>query len=313
MQRSSVLVAGATTLLAVGSSLHALRIERGIPADGDFITIEGVRIHYRDAGRGRPIVMIHGLGGQMRNFGYGLFDRLVGQHRLILIDRPGSGYSQAAGTSDIETQARVIAGVIAKLGLHRPLVVGHSLGGAVALALALDHPDQVGRLALICPLTLSQSDRPSAFQALDIRSPLIRMLVAHTVAAPASILGRARQAELIFSPEPVPEDFGVRGGGNLISRPRGFAAASADYAMLPESIGRLESRYSKLETPVAVLFGRDDAILDPAIHGGRFVETVPSAALDLVDGGHMILVTRPKAVADWIGKQSFKLSTELTS
>ncbi|WP_165886645.1 alpha/beta hydrolase [Sphingomonas sp. PP-F2F-A104-K0414] len=301
------------TMLAVGSSLHARWIERGIPADGQFITVEGVRIHYRDAGCGRPIVMIHGLGGQMRNFDYGLLDRLIGKHRLILIDRPGSGYSQSAGTSDIETQARVIAGVIAKLGLHRPLVVGHSLGGAVALALALAHPDHVGRLALICPLTLSQSDRPSAFRALEISSPLIRSLVAQTVATPASLLGRARQAELIFSPDPVPDDFGVRGGGNLISRPRAFAAASADYAMIPSSIGRLEMRYSELKTPTAVLFGRDDAILDPAVHGDRFIGTVPSATLELIDGGHMILVTRPDAVADWISRQASKLATGLAS
>ncbi len=312
MQRRSAWAAGgivvAAGVLAVGSAVQARRIERRVPADGGFLTVDGVRLHYRDEGTGPAIVMIHGLGGQMRNFGYALHDRLVGRHRVILIDRPGSGYSDQAHSADVATQAALIAGVMAALGLERPLVVGHSLGGAVALALALGHPDRVGALALVCPLTQSEGERPEAFQTLGIQSPLLRRLVAHTIAVPVGLLGKTRQAELVFAPEPVPEDFGIRGGGDLLSRPGAFVAASADYVAAEAGMEAMMPRYPTLSMPVAILFGRDDAILDPAIQGVRFVAAVPAATLELIDGGHMIPVTRPNAVADWISAQRARLS-----
>ncbi len=74
--------------LALFSRFAARRIERDVPPDGQFLTIDGVRLHYADRGHGPAIVMIHGLGGQMRNFGYALADQLVADHRVILVDRP---------------------------------------------------------------------------------------------------------------------------------------------------------------------------------------------------------------------------------
>ena len=69
------------------------RAQAAVPADGHFVRVNGKRVHYRDEGSGPTIVMIHGLAGQMRNFSYALLDKLASDHRVILIDRPGSGYS----------------------------------------------------------------------------------------------------------------------------------------------------------------------------------------------------------------------------
>ncbi|MEO6076004.1 MAG: alpha/beta fold hydrolase, partial [Dokdonella sp.] len=68
-------------------------IELRIPRDGKLLMIDGNRLHYLERGTGRPIVLIHGLSGQMRNFSTVLVDRLAADHRVVLIDRPGSGYS----------------------------------------------------------------------------------------------------------------------------------------------------------------------------------------------------------------------------
>src|SRR6186713_248398 len=111
----AAVAAGAALLaggLALFSRVAARRIERDVPPDGQFITIDGVRLHYVDRGHGPAIVMIHGLGGQMRNFGYALADRLVADHRVILVDRPGSGYSAAAPSAALAVQATLIAGLI---------------------------------------------------------------------------------------------------------------------------------------------------------------------------------------------------------
>ena len=112
----------------------AARAERLVPASGNFVDIGGNRIHYLETGEGRPIVFVHGLGGQLHHFRYSMFPLLTG-YRLIALDRPGSGYSvRAAGaTARLPEQAEVIVKFIEALGLEKPLLVGHSLGGAVAL------------------------------------------------------------------------------------------------------------------------------------------------------------------------------------
>ena len=286
--------------LAIFSRFAARRIERDVPADGLFVTIDGVRLHFTDHGHGPAIVMIHGLCGQLRNFSYALTDKLVADHRVILVDRPGSGYSAAAPSAAIPAQAKLIAGLIDSLGLDRPLVVGHSLGGAVALALALDHPDKVSGLALLAPLTQPQDTVPPAFKAIAIASPAIRRAVAWTIATPLGMLSASKGTEAVFAPEPAPADFGTRGGGTLTLRPGAFHAASTDLAATRTDMAALAARYGKLSVPVAILYGREDSILDPETHGAKIAADVPRVELTLIPGGHMIPVTAPEQVAEWI-------------
>jgi pimeloyl-ACP methyl ester carboxylesterase len=286
--------------LAIFSRVAARRIERDIPADGLFVTIDGVRLHYAEHGHGPAIVMIHGLCGQIRNFSYALTDQLVADHRVILVDRPGSGYSAAAPSAGIPAQAKLIAGLIDALGLDRPLVVGHSLGGAVALALALDHPDKVSGLALLAPLTQPQDTVPPAFKAISIASPAVRRAVAWTIATPIGMLSGSKGAEAVFAPEPAPDDFGTRGGGRLVLRPDAFHAASTDLAATRTDLAAIAARYVELSVPVAILSGRDDAILDPEIHGAKIAADVQRVELTLIPGGHMIPVTAPEQVSAWI-------------
>lgn len=296
-------LAGAAALiagLAIFSHVAARRIERDVPADGLFVSVDGTRVHYTDHGHGPAIVMIHGLCGQIRNFSYALTDQLVADHRIILVDRPGSGYSAAAPSAAIPAQAKLIAGLIDALGLDRPLVVGHSLGGAVALALALDHPDKVSGLALLAPLTQPQDTVPRAFQAISIASPAVRRAVAWTIATPIGMLSGSKGAETVFAPEPAPADFGTRGGGALVLRPGAFHAASTDLAATRADMAALATRYAELSVPVAILYGREDAILAPELHGAKIAADVPRVALTLIPGGHMIPVTAPEQVSAWI-------------
>jgi pimeloyl-ACP methyl ester carboxylesterase len=139
--------------LAVFTAWTARQVEKKLPPHGHFIEVDGARIHYLDEGSGPPLLLIHGLAGQMRNFTHSLLDRLKGDYRVIILDRPGCGYSTRPrrASAAISAQARTISHLIQSLGLERPLVVGHSMGGAIALSLALNHPEQVGGLALLAP------------------------------------------------------------------------------------------------------------------------------------------------------------------
>jgi pimeloyl-ACP methyl ester carboxylesterase len=280
----------------------ARRIEAFLPPKGRFVDVPGARLHVRESGSGPAILLIHGLGGQTAHFDYGVADYLARNHRVVVVDRPGSGHStrDAVTPADVSTQAASLAALIDRLGLERPTVAGHSLGGAIALTLALEHPGKVGALALIAPLTHVQDTAPEVFKALAIESPWLRKLFAWTLATPGSIAGGKKVLAAVFAPEPAPRDFPVKGGGMLSLRPRQFLASSADMQALPGHMPRVQARYRELSVPVGVLYGREDAILDWQQNGQALADKVAGARLQLADGGHMLPVTQPQLVAEFV-------------
>ncbi len=299
---SCATVLGATAGLAAFTGWNYKRAEQLVPPEGQFADVKGGRLHYLDIGKGAPIVLVHGLGGQLRNFTYALSERLSPQHRLILVDRPGSGYSTYAGDENrgLTAQAAMIAELIEQLGLDRPLVVGHSLGGAIALAMALGHPGKIGGLALLAPLTQPIEVLPQVFRALDLSSPIARTILAWTLAAPAGRLGADAANAEIFGPELVPADFETRGGAALTLRPEAFVAACGDVEAARDEMVGIAARYGELTIPVGIMFATGDRLLDPAVHGLPAVAAIKDAELKMIDGGHMFPLTQPQVTADWI-------------
>jgi pimeloyl-ACP methyl ester carboxylesterase len=278
----------------------ARKVEAALPPRGRFMEIDGERIHYVDTGgTGPAVVMIHGLGGNLLHFDYALAGCLAGEFRLILVDRPGSGYSSRAAGADatLTAQAAAIARLIGALGLKRPLVVGHSLGGAVSLALALDHPDCVGGLALVAPLTQTQEEVSPVFRRLAIHSSLIRNLVAWTLATPAGIRRGPATLKEVFAPETVAPDFPRRAGGLLSLRPKAFYAASSDFVAVNDVLPAYAKRYSSLSLPFGILFGKGDRVLDYRRQGEAMRASCPALDLELIDGGHMLPMTAPDRCA----------------
>jgi len=265
-------LAGVLVLLAAILVLFtwwtARKVESALPPKGRFIDVPGARLHIRefgDANQDRPaILMIHGLAGQLSHFTYGVAAKLGERHRVIVVDRPGSGYSTRAPdtSAGLSAQAAAMAALLRTLGVGPAFVVGHSLGGAVALTMGLEHPQQVAGLALIAPLTHMPEGVPPVFAGLAIESPLMRKLLAWTLAIPASIRKSAATLEVVFGPEAVPKDFATRGGGLLSLRPSAFLEASADLQALPEGLPDLQARSRQLRMPLSVLYGKDDRILD---------------------------------------------------
>jgi pimeloyl-ACP methyl ester carboxylesterase len=310
--RISSLAVGAAATVALGAAglvgftaWTARRVEAALPPQGRFIDIDGAKIHYLDVGAGPTILMVHGLGGQMRNFTYGVVDRLKDRFRVIVMERPGSGYSERApgASARLGVQADVVAGLVRRLNLDHPLLVGHSLGGALSLAVALQHPGLLGGLALVSPLTQPQSSAPDAFRGLAISSSMLRSLAAWTVATPLALARRQTVLRQIFGPEPAPDDFALRGGAALGLRPKAFYATSVDLLAVGEDLPGLQARYGMLDLPIAILFGADDRILDPEAHGVSMVRQAPDVTYEaLAGGGHMIPVTRPAEVADFIAR-----------
>lgn len=302
----AVVVAAAAGYLAY-QARRTRRIAREaetlVPPPGRFVEIDGNRIHYVEAGDGPPILFVHGLGASQFHFSVPLFDRLKGDFRLIALDRPGSGYSTRPGDGPATPceQAAFIVRFLDALGIDRPLVVGHSLGGAIALALALDHPARVAGLVLLSPLTRRNTSLPPEFAPLAIPSPSLRRIVANTVAVPNAVRFGERTLAFIFGPQEPPPDYAIAGGAITALRPSHIYATSTDLMAIDGDMRHLPERYGALDLPVALLFGDADRVLDVARHGRGMEGAVAGIDLEIVAGvGHMPQFAVPERVAAMI-------------
>ena len=301
-----VVLIGVLAGLVLFTAWTARQVQKRLPPCGRFIDVDGARIHYLDEGEGPILLLIHGLAGQMHNFTHSLLGKLKRDFRVVILDRPGSGYSTrpAEASATISAQALTISRFCQELKLGRPLIVGHSLGGAIALALALNHPEQVAGLALLAPSTHRPQRVPPPFDGMAIASPLLRRLIAWTLATPLSITNRERALTTLFGPQPVAPDFALKGGGLLTLRPRSFIGASADLIAAHE-LGEMPARYKDLTVPVGILYGTGDRILDPGLHGKGLAAKVAGADLELIEGGgHMILITSANRAAAFVARMA---------
>lgn len=277
--------------------------ERAVPASGQFLALGRHRIHYVEQGQGRPILFLHGLGGQLHHFRHTLFDRLGGDFHLVAIDRPGSGYSArpAEFSGSLTEQARLVRDFIAAKGLERPLIVGHSFGGAVALALALDHPDSMSGLALLSPLTHVEDELRPEFRSLYVHSSWLRHLLANTIWVPTSLKYAPLTLAFVFGPQQPTKDYAIGGGGLAGLRPSHIYATSSDLVAIEQDLASLEARYEELKMPVGVLFGTADRVIDYRLNAEPLVGRIGNLELELVDGlGHMPQFIEPQRVDAFI-------------
>lgn len=292
----AVLVAG---YFAYVTRRIARDAERRVPPAGRFIEVNGARLHHIEAGEGRPILFLHGLGATSMQFSQTLFADLSRDYRLVALDRPGSGYStRAGGDGGLRAQADTIAAFIDAKGLERPLVVGHSLGGAVALALALHHLRAVSGLVLLAPLTMAEGKLRGDLKGLFIPSKVKRWIVAQTIAVPMALKYARQTLDFIFAPQSAPRDYMTAGGGLLGLRPSHFYATSSDIVAALGEIEGQSRRYEEIATPTAMMFGAADRVLDHRVHGQPVADRIADCRFKLAPGaGHMLPYAEPDRVA----------------
>lgn len=292
----------AIILSALFTRLASQKIKRSIPKFGKTTTLQDAEIHWHESGQGKPIIMLHGLAGNLRNFTYALVGKLDKEYRVIAIDRAGCGWSTRlkSDSATLQEQARIVSEFIDKEQIEKPLIVGHSLGGAIALALALEYKNKISGLALICPATQIIDKIPDMFKFLNISSPLIRFFVAHIFSSFIGILTRKETFKIAFSPEEICSDFGIKGGGDFALSSEAFIRTSEDLIFAQSSAPSLVGREKELDVYTEVLFGEEDEILDAKLHGEEFAK-LASAKLTMVPRtGHMLPLTIPDQCADFI-------------
>lgn len=280
---------GGAVITAVGARL----INRVHRPKGRFIDAGGFRQHVIEIGQGAPgappVVLLHGAGSNLEEMRLALGERLAAGHRLILVDRPGFGFSEREpreGSSPAH-QAKVLREVFDQLGIDRAILVGHSWGGTLSLAFALDSPERVAGLVLIAPAT-----HPGVWGLSAINTVLatpIGWLFARTLALPFGALLIRPGSRAAFRPQPMPARYVKRSAAMLVLRPPTLMNNWADVGRLNTALVRQAERYGELAVPTIVFNGDRDFLIPPAKHSLKLAAAAPSVTVNVLPGfGHML-------------------------
>jgi pimeloyl-ACP methyl ester carboxylesterase len=263
---------------------------------GSFVTAAGARVHYVRAGSGPPVVYIHGAKGSVYDFTLSVSGCLSERYTAVAMDRPGSGFSSrpADGRNSPQAQAAVLRSAAVTLGLERPVLVGHSLGAAVALAWALDAPESVAAAVTLGGYVLPLGGpRPWATRLL--RAPL---LLRGAGALGRSRLGRplVRSAvERAFFPTRPPDEY-LEIAPRLALEAAALVNDGEDRKVADDGLAALRPRYPALSVPLVIVAGTQDRMVPPAV-SERLHALVPRSELVWVTGaGHMPQFSAPDAV-----------------
>lgn len=279
------LLAGLSASLFAGSAGKA-HAESKHPPIGKFIEVEGIRLHYVDEGSGPAIVLIHGASGNIRDWTFSMVGRLKDRFRVIAIDRPGLGYSGriAGDGANPAEQARVFAAAVEALGEERVLIAGHSWGGALATAWALNRPDQVAGAAILAGATMPWGGDGGLLYRLGASevSPILSSIARVYVGNGESEITR------VFKPDTPPPGYIDYLGVELALRRSTFRWNAEDIDELNDNLVNISPRYPELAMPMEVLHGDADTIVGLDIHSRPLVKAAQNARLTVLKGtGHM--------------------------
>ena len=304
--------AGAAALAALAVSAlvnHRLAksAERHNPPRGRFVEIDGARLHYVERGEGPTLVLLHGNGSMIQDFeSSGLIEQASKSYRVIVFDRPGYGHSSrprdVVWTPD--RQAELIHAALGRIGAGPAVVLGHSWGASVAVALGLRHPESVAALVLA-----SGYYYPTArLDVVAMSGPAIPGfgdVLRYTLAPLASRLLWPAALRKIFGPREVPAKFTEGFPKELAVRPSQLRASAAESAlMIPDAI-RFQHGYADLAMPVVIIAGDADRLLDTEHQSARLHRDLPRSTFHSVAGaGHMVHQTDTEAVMAAIDEAS---------
>jgi pimeloyl-ACP methyl ester carboxylesterase len=274
-------------------------VEREHPPAGRFIEVDGVRLHYLDRGQGQPVVLLHGNGTQATEFEVStVLGMAAAKYRVIAFDRPGYGYSDwpRDRTWTPEAQAELFYKALLQLGVERPVIVAHSWGAMVAVALGQSHPEYPASMLLMSGYYYP-TPRPGVPLMSGPAIPVLGDLMAFTI---SPLIGRLTWPPFIrklFSPAETPVRFKKGYPVWMSLRPISLRAAATETALMIPAAAALAQHHDRLSMPLIIMSGADDLHVLPRLHAERLHRELPHSRLILSPGvGHMIQHTVPEQV-----------------
>jgi pimeloyl-ACP methyl ester carboxylesterase len=297
----SIIVVAALAILALITQAGVLAVQRAYPARGEMIEVAGAILNVLDIGprdAGPPIVMIHGASSNLEVMRQPLGDRLAKSHRVILVDRPGHGWSTRARAEDSTpaVQARMIDEALEKRGIDRAILVVHSWSGALGARMALDYPDRVAGLVMLAPVAYPWRGGVGWYNKA-VTTPVIGPLLAHTITLPLGYFLAEPGARGVFLPQFMPDNFVGNTATRLLLRPREFLANARDLVTLKAAVAEQAARYADIRAPTVIITGEIDKTVSTNIHSRPLAAVVPDAKLIVLpDVGHMVQHAVPDLV-----------------
>lgn len=299
----AVIVVAAVMVLALVTQAGVLLTERAYPAQGRMVEVTGATLHVVDTGprevAGPPIVMLHGASANLEVMRQPLGARLAKTHRVILIDRPGHGWSTRAQLEDStpEIQGRMIDEALAKLGVGEAVFVVHSWAGALGARMALDYPQRVAGLVMLAPVAYPWPGGVGRYNQI-VSIPVIGPLLAYTITLPLGTLLGERGARGVFLPQAMSDGFLENTATSLLLRPREFLANARDLVTLKAAVAEQAPRYAAIKAPITIIAGDEtDKTVSTNIHSRPLAAIAPNAKLIVLPGvGHMVQYAAPDLV-----------------
>lgn len=318
-----IVLAGLVLITQVG----VIVIQRLHGPSGQMVDVTGGRLHLVDIGPiafssevetgsrrenaskkkpedapGPPLVLVHGASSNLGAMRQPLGDLLSKHHRVILIDRPGHGWSTRERLTDSTPaiQAAMIDEALGKLGIARAIFVVHSWAGALGAAMALDHPARVAGLVMLAPVTHPWRGGVAWHHELGVK-PVIGALFARTLALPIGFAIMDAGAGSVFLPQTMPPHYVRDTDTALLLRPSEFLTNAHDMVTLKAAVTAQAPRYGEIKAPTVVIAGDTDKTVYIDVHSRPFVAAVPNAKLVVLPGvGHMTQNAAPEIVVDAI-------------
>lgn len=258
------------------------------PPSGEFVDIDGTRLHYVIEGDiDQPaLLFLHGASANLKEMQLA-FNGSVEGYRAIYLDRPGLGWSERPeGGWSPQREAALIADFLNEIGQASAIIVGHSWGGAISLRLAIDHPDQVDGLVLIAPAARAWVGEAAVYNRLT-HWPVIGTLLTRVIVPTYGRSQLEKGAQSAFHPEPMPENYSQLTALPLILRAPVWKANAWDMSRVNQALAEQEVRYDQISAPTVLIAGSDDTVLLTQRHSVPVAETLPNAELILLEGaGH---------------------------
>ncbi|MFC3616398.1 alpha/beta fold hydrolase [Lutimaribacter marinistellae] len=283
---------------------HEARANASFPPHGQLIEVDGVEVHAVVSGQGPDVVLIHGSSGNARDMTFRLAPLLAEKYRVIAFDRPGLGFTERVNDSGatITQQAELLSRAAVLLGAERPVVVGHSYGGAVALAWAVNQPDRVSALV---PLAAASNPWTTPLDTLyqvtshPVGSTLVVPML--TAFVPDGYVETA--VARAFDPQSVPEGYSGHFGPALTLRRVSLRANAMQRANLLDEIEALHTRYGEIAVPTEIVHGDADDTVALSLHSANLANQIPGANLTVLPGiGHMLHHAVPEEIVQAVDR-----------
>jgi pimeloyl-ACP methyl ester carboxylesterase len=292
-------------------SKHRIDLSNESLADFDsrFINVNNIKVHYKQHGDNGPaIFFLHGFGASLFSW-QKVLRPLSKWGTTISYDRPGFGLTERPLVFDHRAenpygtagQVEMLKSLMDAMGIREAVLVAHSAGGTVGLAMALKYPQMVRKLLLVAPAVYLYSPVPSWARRFLTRkaSRIFGMALIH----PTRHFVRRILNNIVHDPACVTDD--AVDGYEKPFHSINWEAGLWEFSLAPHA-RNLWKRMDELHMPVMIIAGDDDHVV-PTRHSRRLAEITPGAEFVLVKGcGHMPQEERPqefmKAAGDFLSK-----------